>query len=139
MVSLFFSEERRSYSVIAEKFEASVSLGLVNGRYKDFYDIYVLADRYDLDGMELKNAIVETFSHRGTAFDDIALFEDGFTEDATRLGRWNSFVKKKKALVKISFEETMQLLETLLIPIVEAIKNDEKFDLTWNRDQKSWM
>ncbi len=127
------------YSVIAEKFEASVSLGLVNGRYKDFYDIYVLADRYNLDGMELKNAIVETFSHRGTAFDDIALFEDGFTEDATRLGRWNSFVKKKKALVKISFEETMQLLETLLIPIVEAIKNDEKFDLTWNRDQKSWM
>lgn len=48
-------------------------------------------------------------------------------------------MKKKKALVKISFEETMQLLETLLIPIVEAIKNDEKFDLTWNRDQKSWM
>lgn len=49
---MIFSEERRSYSIIAEKFEASVSLGLVNGRYKDFYDIYVLADRYDLDGME---------------------------------------------------------------------------------------
>lgn len=28
------------YSVIAEKFEAFVSLGLANGRYKDFYDIY---------------------------------------------------------------------------------------------------
>lgn len=27
------------YSVIAEKFEAFVSLGLANGRYKDFYDI----------------------------------------------------------------------------------------------------
>ena len=51
-----------------------VSLGLANGRYKDFYDIYVLADRYDLNGMELKNAIVETFTHRGTGFDDIAAF-----------------------------------------------------------------
>ena len=127
------------YSVIAEKFEAFVSLGLVNSRYKDFYDIYVLADRYDLDGMKLKNAIVETFSYRGTTFDDIAAFEDGFTGDATMQGRWNSFVKKKKALVKVGFEETMQLLKTLLIPIVDAIKNDEKLDLTWSKDQRSWM
>lgn len=127
------------YSVIAEKFEAFVSLGLANGRYKDFYDIYVLAERYDLDGMELKNAIVETFSHRGTAFDDIAAFEDGFTDDATRQGRWDSFVKKKKAIMKVSFEETMQLLKKLLIPIVDAIKNGEKFDLTWSKDRKNWM
>lgn len=70
------------YSVIAEKFEAFVSLGLVNGRYKDFYDIYVMADRYNLNGTELKNAIVETFTHRGTGFDDIAAFEDDFTVDA---------------------------------------------------------
>ena len=42
------------YSVIAEKFEAFVSLGLANGRYKDFYDIYVLSANYDLDGSELK-------------------------------------------------------------------------------------
>lgn len=127
------------FSIIAEKFEAFVSLGLANGRYKDFYDIYVLAEKYDLDGKDLKNAIVETFSHRGTLFDDIAAFEDGFTEDSIRQGRWNSFVKKKKALVKVSFEETMQLLKTLLIPIVEAIKNDEKFELTWSKEQKRWM
>lgn len=38
------------YSVIAEKFEAFVSLGLANSRYKDFYDIYILADRYDMHG-----------------------------------------------------------------------------------------
>jgi predicted nucleotidyltransferase component of viral defense system len=56
------------YSVIAEKFEAFVSLGLANGRYKDFYDIYVLADRYNLDGAELKKAIIETFTHRETGF-----------------------------------------------------------------------
>ena len=31
-------------SVIAEKFEAIVSLGNANSRYKDFYDIYMLAN-----------------------------------------------------------------------------------------------
>ena len=126
------------YSVIAEKFEAFVSLGLANGRYKDFYDIYVLADRYNLDGMELKNAILETFSHRGTNFEDIAAFEDEFTEDVTRQGRWRAFMKKKKALVKVEFKETIQLLKALLIPIVDAIHKDESFEKSWNKETKTW-
>lgn len=75
-------------SVVAEKFEAFVSLGLANSRYKDFYDIYVLSDRYNFDGTELMNAIKETFNHRGTSFDDIVAFEDGFADDETRLRRW---------------------------------------------------
>ena len=56
-------------SVVAEKFEAFVSLGLANSRYKDFYDVYILADRYNFDGTELMNAIKETFNHRGTSFE----------------------------------------------------------------------
>lgn len=126
------------YSVIAEKFEAFVSLGLANGRYKDFYDIYVLADRYNLDGEELKNAIIKTFTHRGTGFDDIAAFDKNFTGDATRQKRWKAFIKKKKALVKVEFEETMELLKNLLLPIVDAIQNDKSFEMAWDREEKSW-
>lgn len=54
------------YSVIAEKFEAIVSLGLANGRYKDFYDIFFLSEIFELDGTKLRNAIKETFSQRVT-------------------------------------------------------------------------
>ena len=126
------------YSVIAEKFEALVSLGLANGRYKDFYDIYVLAGSYNLDGMELMKAIVETFTHRETNFDDIAAFDDDFTKDETRQGRWRAFIKKKKALVKVEFEETMQLLKELLLPIVDSIRNNNSFEQTWSRETKSW-
>ena len=125
-------------SVVAEKFEAFVSLGLANSRYKDFYDIYVLSDRYNFDGTELTNAIKETFNHRGTSFDDIAAFEDGFADDETRLMRWNSFVKKKKALIKLDFEETVQLLKILLFPIVDAIKKNELFERTWSHEKKMW-
>ena len=66
--------------VISEKFEAIVSLGDANSRYTDFYDIYILADRYDLDGTELKEAVKETFEHRGTGFDDIFAFANDFIE-----------------------------------------------------------
>ena len=125
-------------SVVAEKFEAFVSLGLANSRYKDFYDIYVLSDRYNFDGKELTNAIKETFNHRGTSFDDIVAFEDGFADDETRLMRWNSFVKKKKALIKLGFEETVELLKILLFPIVDAIKKNELFERTWSHEKKMW-
>ena len=125
-------------SVVAEKFEAFVSLGLANSRYKDFYDIYVLADRYNFDGTELMNAIKETFNHRSTSLEEIVAFEDGFADDETRLMRWNSFVKKKKALIKLDFEETVQLLKILLFPIVEAIKKNELFERTWSHEKKMW-
>ena len=114
-------------------------MGLANGRYKDFYDIYVLADRYDLNGMELKNAIVETFTHRGTGFYDIAAFDNDFTKDEIRQRRWRAFIKKKKALVKVEFEETMQLLKELLLPIVDSIHNNNSFEQTWSKETKSWM
>ena len=40
-------------SSIAKKFEAIVSLGYDNSRFKDFYDIYILLGKYDIDGSEL--------------------------------------------------------------------------------------
>ena len=127
------------YSVIAEKFEAFVSLGLANGRYKDFYDIYVLSENYDLDGEELRNAIKETFAHRGTSFDDIVAFEPKFTEDTLRKNRWNSFVKKKKAMVKVDFVEVIAQSKRLLMPIVEAIAKSEEFHLQWDKNKKEWI
>lgn len=85
------------YSVISEKFEAIVSLGDTNSRYKDFYDIYILATRHQLDGEKLKEAIRETFEHRGTDLDDIAVFEDGFVEKELHQSRWKAFLKKKES------------------------------------------
>ena len=127
------------YSVIAEKFEAFVSLGLANGRYKDFYDIYVLSEKYDFDGAELQNAIMETFSHRETGFNDIVAFAPEFTEDLVRQNRWNSFIKKKKAMIKVAFKDAVEQSKNLLSPIVTAIDNDEKFHLKWDKDTKEWI
>lgn len=125
------------YSVIAEKFEAFVSLGLANGRYKDFYDIYMLASCFDLDGVELKNAIIETFDHRGTGFDDIAAFETDFIEDTTRQKRWEAFIKRK-VIVQVDFGDVIALVKSLLTPIVEAIERNKLFEKKWDKESKRW-
>lgn len=125
-------------SVIAEKFEAIVSLGDANSRYKDFYDIYVLADRYDLDGIELREAVKETFEHRGTNFDDIFAFSDGFLTSEIHQSRWKAFLKKKKVLVDAELGVVVGLLQKLLLPIVDSITGDKKNSVKWNHESKSW-
>ncbi len=127
------------YSVIAEKFEAIVSLGFANSRYKDFYDIYALACTYNLKGIELRCAIIETFAHRHTNFCDIVAFEPDFVKDSIGQNRWNAFIKKKKAMLQISFSEAMDLIKGVLEPVVISIKSETLFDKEWNKEIKQWM
>ena len=55
------------YTVIAEKFEAIVSLGMANSRMKDYFDLWVLLRNADLDQQILEQAVQATFNRRGTA------------------------------------------------------------------------
>ena len=125
-------------SVISEKFEAIVSLGDANSRYKDFYDIYILADRYDLDGSELKEAIKETFEHRGTGFDDIFAFTDDFIASEIHQIRWKAFLRKKKAMINAELDDVIKLLKLLLIPMVESISSNTEYAATWDHESHSW-
>lgn len=126
------------YSVISEKFEAIVSLGDANSRYKDFYDIYVLATRHWLDGGELREAIRETFDHRGTRFDDIVIFTHGFAEKELHQNRWRSFLKKKRAMINVGFAEAIELLRILLDPIVQSIKDGSEWRESWSFEDSCW-
>jgi len=54
-------------TVVAEKLEAMVKLGLANTRMKDFYDVLVMARTFPFDGDTLRRAITATFARRGTA------------------------------------------------------------------------
>lgn len=126
------------YSVIAEKFEAIVSLGNANSRYKDFYDIYILAKHYNLAGRELREAVFETFKHRKTGFDDIVAFEPEFINSDIHQTRWKAFLKKKEAMVSVSFSETISLLQKLLNPIVESIMEGKTFEDTWDSVGQNW-
>lgn len=59
----------RAYSpatVIAEKFQAVVTLGLINGRMKDFYDLWAIPKAQIISDKELIEAILSTFERRKT-------------------------------------------------------------------------
>ena len=126
-------------SSVAEKFEAVVSLAYDNSRFKDYYDIYVLARRHNFDGAELAEALEETFENRHTSMNEIVAFEAGFADDPVRQSRWRSFVKKKKAMLPVSMEETIAVIRAFLLPVVESIRAEEKFKKGWDSGKQMWL
>lgn len=125
-------------SCVAEKFEAVVSLAYDNSRFKDYYDIYVLAHRHEFSGKELADALKETFENRHTSMDEIVALEDDFAKDPIRKSRWRSFVKKKKALLPITMEETIETIRVFLLPVVESIRAGKEFKKAWNCTDQMW-
>lgn len=111
-------------SVIAEKFEAIVSLGELNSRMKDFYDIFVLLSEKKFDRDVLQRAIVETFKRRGTDIQKSdQVFKKEFIEDNNRINQWKLFLKKI-GRKNIEFEYIMNVIKKLPLPIYNKI--DEK-------------
>lgn len=85
-------------TVVAEKLEAMVSLGMANTRMKDYFDVRALAREGALDVRLLADAIAATFARRGTALPPgvpLGLSEE-FARDATKLSQWQAFLRKNR-------------------------------------------
>ncbi len=79
-------------TVVAKKFESIVKLGTVNTRMKDFYDLWSIFRRGDLNHDELKRAIYEVFSNRRTKLEYPTAFTSNFTDDLEKTKRWENFL-----------------------------------------------
>jgi len=123
-------------SSIAEKLEAIVRNGYMNSRYKDFYDIYVLTGKYSFELENMKRAVTETFKNRGTEMTmDTAAFGERFLQDQLHRTRWSAFLRKKKAIVKISIEDAILGVKTFAKPIFEL---EDNIIGRWNPEIRKW-
>lgn len=108
-------------TVIAEKLEALVHLDAANSRMKDFYDLYVLTLRPDLDQDQLRRAIHATFSRRGTALPTgvPAGLTPAFAEEKQTM--WQAFLSKN------GLQERAPSLRETIASIAAHLPSD------WNR------
>ncbi len=85
-------------TVIAEKLEAIVSLGMANSRMKDFFDLHILVSDFACEWTSVANAIRRTFVRRGTPITEslpVGL-SDEFAMDRTKQIQWKAFLTKNK-------------------------------------------
>lgn len=85
-------------TVVAEKVEAMVSLGMANTRMKDYFDVRALAREGTLEAGLLGDAIAATFARRETALPlDVPLgLSEEFARDAVKLNQWKAFLRKNQ-------------------------------------------
>lgn len=118
-------------SAIAEKFEAMVSLGSLNSRMKDFYDIWLLSRQFNFNGKDLAEAVRLTFKQRGTVLPkQIEAFSRDFAE--VKQAQWAAFRKRlQQEHVPVSFQEVTTALGIFLSPIAASISEESKIPKAW--------
>lgn len=121
-------------TVVAEKFEAIVSLGLANSRMKDFHDIRSLAGEFSFEGGSLSKAIANTFKTRATELPEgrALVFTPEFFNDGDKKKQWAAFCNKNRAYVAdVSLEAVCSEMATFLSPILDSLKQNNKFEMKW--------
>lgn len=128
------------YTVIAEKYQAMVMLGLANTRMKDFFDLAVIAQRTALDGALLATAIDATFARRQTALPaerPVALTTQ-FSEDLAKRRQWQAFLGKNR-ITASDLPQTVALLADLLWPPTQVAASNSPATATWSPGDLRWV
>lgn len=112
------------YTVVAEKLQAIVGLGMVNSRLKDYFDLQVLLEREQLDQDLLVEAVRRTFRARSTPVPiQVPLgLSNEFADDPEKQAQWRSFLQRNE-LAGQDLPVVVRLLRESLMP---ALLNAQK-------------
>ena len=106
-------------TVVAEKTEAIVSLGIANSRMKDFYGLWTIAQTFTFEGDDLAEAIRWTFERRRTPLPEqlpVGL-SDSFALERENQGR--AFLARDRLEVApVSLVKVINDLRTFLQPVL---------------------
>jgi len=122
------------YTVVAEKFESMVRLGMANSRMKDFYDVWLLSTLFEFEGPVLSEAVRNTLERRSTPLPDglpVAL-TDEFRNDMQKQTQWRAFLRKARPEpLAGDLDTVIGDVVVFLKPIIEALLNNKPIEGTW--------
>lgn len=113
-------------TVVAEKLEAMVQLGMANSRLKDFYDLDMLATTFDFDGQTLSRAIHATFERRGTPLptEPPVALTAAFSDDASKQTQWTAFARKAGVTNAKPLPEAIATISAFASPLFAAARRE---------------
>jgi hypothetical protein len=121
-------------TVVAEKFEAMVKLGIANTRMKDFHDLYSLSRLFPFEGQVLSEAIMRTFARRKTRLPTSPpiAFTAKFVADKSRHRQWAAFQGKNKRYIEpVPLETVVAAIEQFVMPLVRGVAGDGIWSQSW--------
>jgi hypothetical protein len=133
-------------TVVAEKLEAMVSLGMVNSRMKDFYDIWFLARTFPFQVEALGAALRATFQRRKTRLDpdDLKVLLAELSGDVTKRTQWRAFLGKSRLTAPDDFALINDAIREFVLCPAGAATAESHLSSSWppsgpwqNRDEPS--
>ena len=121
-------------TVVAEKFQAMVALGIANSRMKDFFDLWLLAHRFPFDGANVCQAIQATFRRRKTSLptEPPLALTPSFSMDRAKVKQWAAFIKKGKLDAgEATLDQVCAFLGGFLLPPTQALSAGMDFTSEW--------
>jgi hypothetical protein len=116
-------------TVVAEKLQAMVILGMANSRMKDFFDLSVLAREFEFRGSILCQAIGATFERRGTEIpaEPVALTA-AFTGDGAKQAQWKAFLRRSGLDGSLDLATVVTVLREFLLHPLDAVRQGRAFE-----------
>lgn len=121
-------------TVVAEKLQALVALGLLNSRMKDFFDLWAISETFAFAGSTLAHAIRATFERRATAIPLGAptALTVTFSNDPTKQAQWRGFLRRTAiALAPAPFPDLLHRISGFVMPPLEALHERATFTKNW--------
>lgn len=118
--------------------EAMASLGILNSRMKDYFDLWMLARHCEFDGAVLAQAVRATFERRGTGVPaGLPLgLTDEFALDGQKIKQWQAF-QRKNALEPMPLTVVIGALGEFLLPVLSALVSGSDRRRQW-RPAAGW-
>jgi len=129
-------------SVIAEKLEAMVHLGIANSRMKGFFDVRFLAQTFAFEGTVLSTAMRATFARRGTAIPDAmpTALTPAFSADGTKATQWKAFMTRGRlAPADLMLAHVVDFIAPFLWPPLEAARDGRELATAWAPKGPRWQ
>lgn len=128
-------------TVVAEKFQAMISLGEANTRIKDFHDIWVITKTFPFDLAKVVEAVGGTLKRRETPLPvetPIAL-TDAFAKIAEDRGLWSGFLRRNPPTIESPpLPEVQSALRRFFDPIIASLPAPEAARGQWDPNVGTW-
>jgi Nucleotidyl transferase AbiEii toxin, Type IV TA system len=128
-------------TVVAEKFEAMLSLGEDNTRLKDFYDLWTMTRVFAFELSTLVEAVRGTLQRRDTPTPKtlpLALL-DSFAGRADTVSRWTGFLRRAQPSgAQPSFPELQTDLRRFFGAVIAGLARPETARGLWDKASGAW-
>ena len=112
-------------TALSEKCAIMIEKGFANSRMKDFYDVWTMLGRFEVDGRLLRKALAVTFERRGTKVETIppVCFGEEFAHDPSKAMQWKAYLRKNAITDEcpIDFAEVIAFIAPRIVPLLPCL------------------